>query len=297
MILGILQRSGTNYLMDLLELHPDCRGLPVIGEDFLVANARHLEEFSMAVARSWNAEWDPQGDLRKELREHLGAACISFLAGHARKDSQASSRYVVSKTPSVAGLELLCVFPGVKAIVLVRDGRAVIASGMKSFGWTFEKVCRRWATAGRAIMAAKEQGMPFLLVRYEDLVRDMGKEMNRIFEYLDLAPGSYDFERAANLPVRGSSSFGTADGKVHWQRVERTADFKPMGRGDGWSEERNQRFNWLAGAVSAYFGYEGAGPPTANLRWRFWNRLLDFNFIARRRLNELLGRRANVTAD
>jgi hypothetical protein len=56
-ILGILQRSGTNYLWNLLDQHPACARVVTIGEDFLLANADRLEDFVGSVTGYWDAKW------------------------------------------------------------------------------------------------------------------------------------------------------------------------------------------------------------------------------------------------
>ncbi len=76
----------------------------------------------------------------------------------------------MAKTPSVKNLQLLNVMPIGKSVVIVRDGRAVVESGMRSFGWSFDAAARMWTRGADTIMQAQEQGVEFLLVRYEDLV-------------------------------------------------------------------------------------------------------------------------------
>ena len=51
-ILGISQRSGTNFLSDLLALHPDCDAT-LIPEDFFVAHADLLIKFANSLDRIW----------------------------------------------------------------------------------------------------------------------------------------------------------------------------------------------------------------------------------------------------
>ena len=55
-ILGIMQRSGTNFLKDVVDLHPDCAfpGPPLV-EDYLAQNADWLINYAKSVAKDWNA--------------------------------------------------------------------------------------------------------------------------------------------------------------------------------------------------------------------------------------------------
>jgi hypothetical protein len=274
-ILGILQRSGTNYLSDLLVQHPDCTPMPTIGEDFLLANADKLVAFTEGVARQWNPKWDPDGRAKGELRQNLAAACVSFLVSKTREFRGTLPRYIVTKTPSVENLHLLPFFPHSKTVVIVRDGRAVVESGMKSFGWEFEKACRNYARGAQIIADARSQKLPFLLVRYEDLVSNLRGELPPVLSYLDLDAGSYRWEAGEKLPVRGSSSFGTKPGAVHWEPVQKTVDFNPLQRSAEWDSAKHERFNWIAGRQSAFLGYPALGARPGQFYWDCRNRLLD----------------------
>src|SRR5262249_17818575 len=161
-------------------------------------------------------------------------ACISFLADTTRKLVPKLPRYLVTKTPSVDNLRLISLFQNSKTIVIVRDGRTLVESGVRSFGWDFESGCRHWARAADLIIAAQTESSPFLLVRYEDLVGGLQTEMTRILTYLGLDSSVYDFEAASRLPVRGSSTFGVGEKGVHWHPVEKTAAFDPLHRCSTW---------------------------------------------------------------
>jgi hypothetical protein len=274
-ILGILQRSGTNYLRDLMALHPDCCGVDNPGEDFLVAHADKLQQYVRGVTRDWNRSWDPRGELREQLTHALGEACVSFLVSRAVPRPGTTPRFVITKSPSVGSLPLLSWFPRSRAVVIVRDGRDMIVSGMKSFGWDFETACRQWADAARTIGAAKSAGAPFLLIRYEDLLANLRGTLTEIFSYLQLDVAAYDFDAAAGLPVKGSSSFGTQDGSVHWRPVEKTDGFKPVGRWANWGARRHERFNWIAGKESAGLGYDLVRLGYWPTMWNLWNRWQD----------------------
>jgi len=52
---GILPRSGTNFIWDLLLLHPDCsRGREPVNEDLFLEHSEHLTAFATAVQRAWD---------------------------------------------------------------------------------------------------------------------------------------------------------------------------------------------------------------------------------------------------
>jgi hypothetical protein len=275
LVLGIQRRSGTNFLYDLICLHPDCARVEAIWEDFALARADRLRNYAAAVSQAWNGDWDPDGEHRRALERRLGEGVVRFLADRVAPREETPARYAVSKTPSVENLEAVADFPGARAIVIVRDGRDVVESGMRSFRWRFWEATRDWARAAERVAAARERGVPFLLVRYEDLLADVEGELRRIFGYLDLEARTVDFGAAKRLPVRGSSSFGVGDAGVNWRPVDKTAEFQPVKRWASWSRRRRERFLWLAGDRMRELGYADLEPPRHPLAWRLSNRLCD----------------------
>ena len=70
---GILPRSGTNFLWDLLLLHPDCcRGREPVNEDLFLDQSDHLVAFSDAVRAIWDPRWGTvrSGPPRTTARGH-----------------------------------------------------------------------------------------------------------------------------------------------------------------------------------------------------------------------------------
>ena len=108
------------------------------------------------------------------------------------------------------------------------------------------------------------------LVRYEDLVADPSRQMTDVLAFLGLDLADYDLSAAARLPVRGSSVFLGGKAKVHWEPVERTADFDPLRRWAAWASEQHRRFAWLAGRQQVALGYglEYGVPATTSERIR-----------------------------
>jgi Sulfotransferase family len=252
---GVLPRSGTNFLWDLLLLHPDCaRALEPVNEDLFLDCSDHLVRFVDAVRARWDPKWGPvAADLPDRLYRSIGDGLISFLwTDHQRR--------LVTKSPSVRDLDrFFSFFPRARLLILVRDGRAVVQSAMDTFGWDFDRACRAWADAARTIRRFQQlesaHADRWRLVRYEDLVDDVAGELRAIFEFLQLDATRYDFEAAHNLPVRGSSAFGRDGHNVHWKAVAKDASFAPKERWRSWSVAQLARFDWLAGAELLEFGY------------------------------------------
>jgi len=259
---GILPRSGTNFLWDLLLLHPDCApAVDPVREDLFLDRSEHLVAFAEAVRGAWDPRWGEVGpELVRRLDAAIGEGLLSFLwADRARR--------LVSKSPSVHNLErFFCFFPTARLLVLIRDGRAVTQSCMDTFGWDFERAARAWAEAAREIerfgVTHAERADRWRVVRYEDLVDDLDGTLPGILRFAGLDPSTYDMEAARALPVRGSSTyFGPGRSSVHWEPVEKGPAFSPSRRWLSWSPRQLERFEWIAGDEHRALGYGGEGTP------------------------------------
>jgi Sulfotransferase family len=268
LILGLTPRTGTNYLWDLLRLHPGCAGgREPVREDFFLEHAGLLAEFVSVVRSRWDPAWGRMDEgITADLRASLGSALVRFLTID-------SDRRLVTKNPSVVGIErVFDFFPTAQVMILARDGRAVVESCVRSFGWDLDLAARHWATAARTgldFLASRGGHDPSVrLVRYEDLVVDCRGQMGQLLGFLDLSTDEYDFAAAEHLPVRGSSVFHGASSRVHWDPVERTDGFDPLRRSEHWSLDQHERFAWLAGREQVALGYplDAAVPTTPAAR-------------------------------
>jgi Sulfotransferase family len=252
---GILPRSGTNYLWDLLLLHPDCgRARKPVNEDLFLDHSDHLVEFVETVRDAWDPNWGTFDDaLPDQLCAGIGEGLVSFLWTD-------RGRRLVTKSPSVRHLDrFFAFFPQARLLILIRDGRSVVQSAVDTFGWDFDRACRDWSDAARAVRRFQQvessRGERWRIVRYEDLLDDAEGQMRAIFAFLSLDPSRYDFEAARLLPVRGSSVYGRQGGPVHWTAVPRNEGFTPKERWRSWSAAQHERFDWLAGEQLVELGY------------------------------------------
>ncbi len=184
-ILGILPRSGTNFLSDLLCRHPDCGKPESVGEDFITAFADQLHDYVGVVAERWDPDPQPNRHDSAALLQALGNGICGFLA------ERTDAARAVTKTPRVINLGLFfSLFPRASLLIIVRDGRAVVESGIRSFQWYREIAIHRWATAARTIAAFdkahRDSPTRYRIVRYERLFTDTACEMRAILEFLQL---------------------------------------------------------------------------------------------------------------
>jgi protein-tyrosine sulfotransferase len=274
---GIMPRSGTNFLWDLLLLHPDCApAREPVREDLFLDHSGHLTAFVEAVQAAWDPRWgDFPPDTGERLEAALGEGLVSFL--WAERD-----RRLVTKSPSVRHLgRFFTLYPWARLLLLVRDGRAVVQSSIDTFGWDFDRACRAWAAAADEICRFQRtraaRSDRWQLVRYEDLVDDIEGQLRYILDFLGLDASRYDFAVARNLPVRGSSAFGRQGSQVHWDPVAKDASFAPKDRWRSWPAERLERFNWLAGEQLRNLGY-GPSPLPSGVVPSVRHTLLDWRW-------------------
>lgn len=259
--LGIMPRSGTAYLWDLLSLHPDVvRHVPPyararIPEDYLLEGIPHLHEYIKTVSGRWSPNW---GDIEYEkaaLLQCIGSGLQTFLRAECPPEKR-----VITRTPSVEHLEdFPYLFGQAPLIIIVRDGHSLVASYLRSFSDDLAWASRTWNRAAKIIADFdKEHAGPnqrHLIVRYEDLFQDPITHMQAILKCADLDSSNYPFEKIAQLPVRGSCETKAATGKVHWQPVERTPDFNPLARHADWDAQRLADFEKIAGPGLRLLGY------------------------------------------
>lgn len=280
-ILGMLQRTGTNHLWDLFQLHPDIEALDTIFEDHLVRWSPHLAAYVDDVTRCWSPEWEvPEGEGEALLRA-LGDGIVSWLASH-------SERRVVTKMPSVEQAQrFFDIFGDCPLVLLVRDGRSVCESGVKSFGWSYERAFRRWSMAADIVLdLERDHGDGTLaVVRYEDLIDAPADVMGKLCAAVGLDPDRYPYDWIEQLPVRGSSTLRSEAGTdIHWTPVERSDTFDPRERWRSWDDHTHRRFAEVAGRQQRALGYDLVEVDGAH---SMGERMGDWRDLAEVRLREL----------
>src|SRR5689334_20734414 len=113
-VLGMAQRTGTNFLHDLLCLHPDFVPSRIF-EDYLSCYTDLLVRYAAEVSGRWNRKWGiDEGTGRDLICGHLGNGLIQFLRSMAEDDCSNDAgepmvaadraRRLITKTPSVSSL-------------------------------------------------------------------------------------------------------------------------------------------------------------------------------------------------
>jgi len=256
-ILGLLPRSGTNHLWDLLGLHPGTELMHPVYEDHLVRWSPHLVHYAEDVSQRWSPEWEVPSEEAAELLRSLGDGVAAWITGQ-------SQRHVVTKMPSMEHADrFFDIFRSGPLLVVVRDGRSLAESGVRTFGWTYERAFRAYAASAQTLLdlQATAQSDRLHTVRFEDLVEHPDSTVRRLCEHCELDPDDFPYDRIADLPVRGSSALAGDGGNVHWAPTDKPEGFAPVERWHDWSPHLHRRFAELAGEQQRALGYELLDPP------------------------------------
>ena len=303
-----MPRCGTNFLYNLLALHPECYIGDAVQEDYLLTNADLLINYAQSAYRYWSSHWEVEKRIGpyEVLCRCLGDGLTSFLrlqapAEDSSKDpkddsenpSNLNQKRLITKTPEVRHLKYFFqLFPKAHLLILVRDGRSVTESGVKSAYWGYEKAMRYWAKAASDIDnfddTMKEASNKYLIVRYEDLVEQTTEQLKKIFLFLGLSIETYNFKSAENLLVMGSSQLNRKKGNFDWERAQKPEDFNPLARHHHWSRKRHERFNWIAGDYLSRFGYTQKTYPHHRFLWTIWNIILDIHWGLKKGMHSIL---------
>ena len=250
-------RSGTTYLVQLLNQHPEVyvtdeakpfnwthAALAQLGADARTSLRDHDEPGGRRVA-------DRKAFVAHARRElpRLVRAYYRELAPAARWWGDKNPHYA---DPLVAGCleSVLELFPRARFLHLVRDGRDVVTSGLRGVWTDFESVHAMW-TGHLDVGAAFGRALPpdqYLELRYEELVSDDLAMARRIFDFLgiDLRPG---VERFCRDQQRRRTPYCSP-----------TRDIRRDVRGSDWSSHldpaQQARSLALLGDHLVRFGYE-----------------------------------------
>lgn len=249
---GVTKRSGTVYVGELLDLHPDLCSypngvwevpfLPLTG-DILKAQRAFFFHYEQNVGKIGKSDFLPL----------FGSSFIAYLHSFVPMEKR-----MLLKMPGVQYLNhFFSVFPYENLLVLVRDGRDVVTSTVRTRPQIrFCHACQRWDRSARMILGfhAHNQERPgYRLTKFEDAVQDPAAFVKEACTRFGLDESRYPYERIASIPVQGSSSF-KARGKVCYF-VPRPREFKPIGRWKEWSPWRKWVFKRIAGKSLLALGY------------------------------------------
>ncbi len=252
-IVGIKPRSGTNYLYNILALHPECVFSNHHGEDFILNGLDIYLEFYEKVTYEWKKDWNNN---RSDFKKALEYGILKYL-----DPVESKAKYMISKTPEATNLDLfLKVFSQGYLIIITRNGQDLTESYTKSLNARFDDIIRGWSHGAMYIdKIVRDEDMMnsgrVAVIKYEDLYLKNSQVMSKLLDLLHLDKSKFDFVRSQNFDVIGSSS-NKGKSNDFWEPIPKSNDFNPLNRSQSWSKWKHYRFNWLAGKHSKLLGYE-----------------------------------------
>lgn len=254
MIHGIMPRSGTVYVGELLRNHPDLYAYPHdIWELPFLERTGDIEKVQDTFLGSY--EQNIKQIANDDFLPLFGASIIAYL-----HNSTPKGRRMLLKIPGVQYLHRFYdIFPYENLLLLVRDGRDVVHSTVRTWPKIrFWMACLRWKRAAKMILYVNSifdrSDRGFWLGRFEDAVKDPESFMTEASHHFGLEMEKYPLDLIGKIPVQGSSSMDDS-GKVKWEPVERPGGFQPFGYWREWSPLRKRVFKQIAGDALQQLGY------------------------------------------
>lgn len=255
-LLGISQRCGTNFLMKVLEKHPDIFKSSHPGEDFIIQNSNYLLKHTTEIKKCWSNQWKGM-DNEVYSQKYLNIISNSLIDYLAPEIELKEHQYCISKTPSVENINnVFKLFPQSKLIILVRNGKNIIESGVKGFGWSYSQAMKMIKHRSELIIEFIEENKNnpnFIVVRYEDLIEDLEKTTKNIFDKLSINDEFFDYSCIKDLPIYGSSFIRDSKNKLTWKPQTKNEKFSQLIRSESWSYFLNKKYDLICGKASKYF--------------------------------------------
>lgn len=251
---GIMPRSGTVYVGNLLRLHPDLYSS--YPNELWEVPFLQLSHNIVEVQKRFLSAYEPnEGKLgENDFLLLFGSSFIAYLYSFVPQQQR-----MLVKVPSVQYLHyFFTAFPFEHLLVLVRDGRDVVNSTLKTWPRLgFSNACRRWNRSAKMVLkfhayyASKEN---YWLVRFEDVMREPASFVKEACKRVGLNEKRFPYEKIDTIPVRGSSALRSQE-KVSWDAMQKPKDFNPVGRWQQWPTRKKRIFKRIAGQSLLDLGY------------------------------------------
>jgi protein-tyrosine sulfotransferase len=256
LIHGIMPRSGTVYVGELLKLHPDLHDYPYkMWEVPALQMSPHLARLGRKFLLEYKPNIGKFGE--NELLPLFGASMIAYL-----QDGLPSNGRLLMKVPSVQYItHFFSMFPHEYLLLLIRDGRDVVHTTLRTWPrLNFIQVCLRWNRSAQAILQAigqfnSSQKDQYLLMRFEDALAEPEAFVKRASTCFGLNPKDYPFDEIDSIKVIGSSKLTKPGEAFAYRWAQRPEGFRPMDYWQRWPAIRKYIFKAIAGKSLMDLGY------------------------------------------
>ena len=261
---GVMPRSGTVFVGELLRKHPVVEAYPnnLWEIPFLECVPRLLDyrtEFFKGYVQN-----QKQMALN-DLLPLCGASFLSYL-----HDFCPSGKRLLLKESGVKYIHYFpTVFPKENLLLLIRDGRDLVHSTLKTWPkMRFTDVCKQWAMSTQALLGFYDKIKVrdgYWMARFEDAVRDPDEFVRKACNEFRLDVDDFPFQlkqvlglmsqKLSEVKVIGSSTISGSE-KVDWSKPKKPpTNFKPVQHWSNWTATQKRRFKRIAGDVLIEAGY------------------------------------------
>lgn len=217
-------RSGTTYLVEVLDRHPE----------IMLTNETRVMTFVAKILHEYGKRQfvllNERDRFLLRLRRELPEVVRRFYEDlGASQDSRWGDKFPHYADPNIdpRGLDLIDeFFPRCQFVHIVRDGRDVAASLLRK-GWVdFDEALDVWS---RHVTHARDFGLRLGLgryheLRYDDLIQDGPSTVRRLLAFLDVDPDDPVVRRfleqqdRERTPFSGATTDATRIGSTTWQQ-------------------------------------------------------------------------------
>ena len=253
-IQGVMPRSGTVYVGELLRLHPDLYAYPnqmweipllQTTGDLIAAQRHFISVYAKNTDRIGKYDFLPL----------FGASFIKYLSSFVPDNKR-----MLLKIPNVQYLNFFYkVYPCENIILLMRDGRDLVSSTIRSWpNKDFSEVCQQWKDCADIMLRFKRDHLNSktgcMYTRYEDILKKPDVFVKDAGTILNLDLNRYPFNEIENISVRGSYTL-KKDKNVTWDAMVKPKNFKTTRHWDNWSKSKKDIFKKIAGETLIEAGY------------------------------------------
>lgn len=252
---GIMPRCGTVYVGELLGRHPALYAYPrQLWEVPFLAQSGRVQ----ALQQGFLADYEDNQTrfAQDDFLALFGAMWVGYLYGEVP-----AGQRLLAKMAGVQYLDrFFQMFPHEQLLLLVRDGRDVVQSTLKSWpGLGFINVCRRWQKSATMVLACQQKfsgrDTAYWLVRFEEVLADPPRFVQTVCERFGLPAGDYPYDQIATIPVKGSSMLRPEGNNLSWEAIQKPRQFNPVGRWQSWTWWQKTLFKQIAGQSLIQLGY------------------------------------------
>ena len=274
-ILGLMPRSGTNWVYDMVKRSELYATIGPIWENNLLSSWSEFSEAADNWVSTWRPHWKENENqidrlkLRSELEDSLIQGVLSFL----RTQSSNSALPIVTKCPisrnAIVSDEML---DHIQVVLIVRNPMATVQSGMTAFGWSFFGAVEAYIDSSKAVSGfVGRRGT--LVIKYEDLVSQWEVESKRVLDFLEIP---VEGRQLARLPVRGQT---IGKGKVASWSSKKSSNMAPSSKINLNLLQRLVLNAGVSGFADAW-GYQTQSP-------KLFVALLQVFFVFRKRIKKM----------